>query len=313
MEPGGRWPQGVGHPVTRASRALARPALALLLLLVSAGCAARGLDPAASAADEAAYRDTLARSARLWQRAESLRAQDQAASVELFELDEVAAAASPTRPLLKKRRRVLRAEAVARRTEAIVAYRALVDAPDLRDAPERSRALFALAHSLQDAGKAEEARNRYRQLLEEHPEAKATPEAYLELANLAYAEGDLDEAVWRCDGSLRRSTKPSLRKRALYLKAWSLKGLGRKHHRAAMEALRELVRMRPSDPRSLEAQLEDAAASELVTLYTDHGDPDEAASFFAAAGPRGAKLLQEARARGLGTGRRLERLERKIY
>ncbi|EYF08901.1 Hypothetical protein CAP_2762 [Chondromyces apiculatus DSM 436] len=312
MEFGGLGPRDVRYAASRALRALWRPALALTLAVTSAACASRAVDPATTAEAEAAYRDTLARSARLWKRAETLRAQDQAAAIQLYVLDEAEATGSPP-PLLKKRRRALQVEAAARRAEAIVAYRALVDAPDLRSAPERSRALFALALSLQDAGKAEEAKKRYRQLLEEHPEAPATPEAYLALANLAFADGDLDEAVWRCDGSLRRSSGAGLRKRALYLKAWSLRGLGRSHNRAAMEALRDIVRMRRSDPRSLEAQIEDAAAQELVNLYTDHGDPDQAEAFFAAAGPRGAKLLALARSRGLGTGRRLERLDRKIY
>lgn len=284
-----------------------------MLVTLLAGCTpANTPAPGGAKAATAAVREAHARSRRLWERAEALRAEDRAAAVQLYMLSE-AEAGGAAGPNVEARRRALEAQASQRRAEAIAAYRAICDDPDLRAAPERPAALFALARAMHDAGDIDEAKARYRQLADEHPVAPDAPEAQLALANLAFADGDAEEAAWRCEGALRPDASPALRKRALYLKSWSLRGRGRREARAAMEALREIVRTRCAPPGSLEATIEEAAARELVSLYTAHGDPDEAAAFFAAAGEAGPELLAAARARGLGTGRRLERLDRRIY
>lgn len=286
---------------------------AVLLATFLAGCSPAGITaPGGAKAATAAERESYARARQLWERAEALRAENRAASVQLYMLGEAEAGGSDA-PKLDARRRALEGQVARRRAEAITVYRAICDAPDLRGAPERPAALFALARAMHDAGDIDEAKARYRQLAEEHPGAPETPEAQLALANLAFADGDAEEAAWRCEGALRHDAPPALRKRALYLKSWSLRGRGRTDARAAMEALREIVRTRGARPGTLEAEIEAAAARELVSLYTTHGDPDEAPAFFKGAGDAGPELLAAARARGLGTGRRLERLDRRIY
>jgi tetratricopeptide (TPR) repeat protein len=243
------------------------------------------------------------------ERAEALRARGRAVAVQLFVLGEAEASGGAA---ARGRREVLEAEAARWRAGAIAAYRELVDAPDLKALPERPGALLALAQALQDSGEAEEAKARYRQLTGEHPDSAEAPEAHMALANLAFAEDDIEEASRRCDGALL-GAGAGLRKRALYLKSWSLRGLGPTSYRAAMEALREIVRLGRGVPGSLEAAIDEAAERELVTLYAAHGDPDQADAFFASAGDTGRELLAAVRARSNGQGRRLERLDRRTY
>lgn len=303
---------------------LARPrfwsvALGFALLSSAVGCARpAALTGAAAAAPHPAAPEVAAeatgpaaRGKELWRRAEALRAQGRAMTVQLFMLDEVGGEAA------QRRREVLEDQADEWRTAAIAVYEELVDAPDLQGLPERPAALYTLAQALQDHGDMEGAKARYRQLVEEFPTAKPTPDAYLALANLAFAEGELEEAAQRCDGALVRGST-WMRKRALYLKAWSLRGLGPGSYRQAMEALREIVRMGRAAPGSMEGALDEAAQRELVSMYAAHGDPDEADDFFAKVGEAGGQLLAAVRARSLGeggrgTGRRLERLERQTY
>ena len=262
----------------------------------------------AAAASGPALTNPLARSKQLWQRAQALRAQGRVMAVQLDVLQEAGGESA------RRRREVLEDEAERWREAEITVYQQIADDAELAEAPERPEALFALAHALQDVGDAEGAKGRYRQLVEEYPTAKRTPDAYLALANLAFAEGELEEAAQRCDGALVRG-HGWLRKRALYLKAWSLRGLGPGSYRPAMEALREIVRIGRGAPGSLEAALDQAAELELVAMYAAHGDPDEADAFFAKIGSAAAPLLAAVKAKstGTGTGRRLERLERQTY
>jgi tetratricopeptide (TPR) repeat protein len=287
----------------------ARFSALLLALAASSAACARPHGAAPHAAAEIAAQppaNSPAHGRQLWERAEALSAQGRAVAVQRFVLGEAEAAGHAA----SHRREVLEAEAARWRDAEIAAYEALVDAPELRAMPERPAALLALAQALQDGGDEEAAIARYQQLAAEHPTSPGAPEAELALANLAFAEGDLEEAALRCDGALR-GARPALRKRALYVKAWSLRGLGRGSYRAAMEVLREILRLGRAAPGSLEATIDDAAARELVSLYAAYGDPEKAEAFFASAGDAGGALLDAVRARSRGEGRRLERLERR--
>ncbi|KYF69435.1 hypothetical protein BE15_43820 [Sorangium cellulosum] len=102
-----------------------------------------------------------------------------------------------------------------------------------------------------------------------------------------------------CDAALRGAAPHALRKRALYVKSWALRGLGGgAATNEAMRALRAIVQLGPARAGSPEAAIDDAAERELVELYAAHGDLDQARAFFAGAGDRaGPRLLGEVEAR----------------
>ncbi|WP_437894500.1 hypothetical protein [Sorangium sp. So ce124] len=306
--------------ITERRRAAARRVAALMVLtLASAGCAAQGAPPRAArgGADPGASAGAPAPAARggadpgasaaaepLFREAESLAGRYRVIGVQLFVLDEAAeAGADGARGAA--RRAALEAEAARLRAGVAAAYAALVDAPALRAAEQRPRALLALARALQDGGDARGAEARLRQLALEHPASSEAAEAYLALADLAFAAGRLDEAVSACDGALRGAAGAPLRKRALYVKSWSLRGIG--GHGAtegAMRALRAIVQLGPGRAGSLEATIDEAAERELVELYAAHGDLTQARAFFAGAGERaGPRLLGEVKARAARRGR----------
>ncbi|WP_437912352.1 tetratricopeptide repeat protein [Sorangium sp. So ce302] len=306
--------------LTERRRAAARRVAAFMALaLASAGCAAQGApalaarggaDPGASAGAPApAARggaDPGASSAAepIFHEAESLAGRYRVIGVQLFVLDQ-AAEAGAAGGRGAARRAALEAEAARLRAGVAAAYAALVDAPALRAAEQRPRALLALARALQDGGDARGAEARLRQLALEHPASGEAAEAYLALADLAFAAGRLDEAVIACDGALRGAAGAPLRKRALYVKSWSLRGLGgRSATEGAMRALRAIVQLGPARAGSLEATIDEAAERELVELYAAHGDLAQARAFFAGAGERaGPRLLGEVEARAARRGR----------
>ncbi|WP_437765128.1 tetratricopeptide repeat protein [Sorangium sp. So ce281] len=302
--------------LTERRRAAARRGAAFMALtLASAGCAAQGApapaarggaDPGASAGAPAPARggaDPFASAAAepLFREAESLAGRYRVIGVQLFVLDQAAEAGAAG----AARRAALEAEAARLRAGVAAAYAALVDAPALRAAEQRPRALLALARALQDGGDAGGAEARLRQLTLEHPASGEAAEAYLALADLAFAAGRLDEAVSACDGALRGAAGAPLRKRALYVKSWGLRGLGgRSATGGAMRALRAIVQLGPARAGSLEAMIDEAAERELVELYAAHGDLAQARAFFAGAGERaGPRLLGEVEARAARRGR----------
>ncbi|WP_437753275.1 tetratricopeptide repeat protein [Sorangium sp. So ce1389] len=295
---------------TEPRGAAARRFAALVAIaLAAAGCAARGGDargasagaPARAAQEGGARAAGDARAARaeqLFREAESLARQRRAIGVQLFVLDE-AARAGAAGERGAARRAALEAEAARVQTRTAAAYAALVDAPALRAARQRPAALLGLARALQDGGDLRGAEARLRQLALEHPASSEAPEAHLALADLAFAAGRLDEAVSACDAALRGAAMAGLRKRALYVKSWSLRGLGGSAAtEQAMKALRAIVRLGPARAGSPEATIDEAAERELVELYAAHGDLDQARAFFAGAGDRaGPRLLGEVEAR----------------
>ncbi|WP_437851877.1 hypothetical protein [Sorangium sp. So ce363] len=306
--------------LTERRRAAARRVAAFMALtLASAGCAAQGApalaarggaDPGASAgapapaARSGADPGASAAAEPIFHEAESLAGRYRVIGVQLFVLDQ-AAEAGAAGGRGAARRAALEAEAARLRAGVAAAYAALVDAPALRAAEQRPRALLALARALQDGGDARGAEARLRQLALEHPASGEAAEAYLALADLAFAAGRLDEAVIACDGALRGAAGAPLRKRALYVKSWSLRGLGgRSATEGAMRALRAIVQLGPARAGSLEATIDEAAERELVELYAAHGDLTQARAFFAGAGERaGPRLLGEVEARAARRGR----------
>ncbi|WP_437808857.1 hypothetical protein [Sorangium sp. So ce1078] len=309
--------KGAGSFMEPRRAAARRLAAFAALALASAGCVAQGSParadregavPGARAAAPAravgAGASAGAAAERLFHEAESLASRRRVIGVQLFVLDE-AAEAGAAGERAAARRAALEAEAARVLARTVAAYAALVDAPALRAAKQRPAALLGLARALEDSGDLRGAEARLRQLAVEHPASSEAPEAHLALANLAFAAGRLDEAVIACDGALRGAAGAALRKRALYVKSWSLRGLGGSGAvEEAMVALRAIVQLGPARAGSIEATIDEAAERELVDLYAAHGDLSRARAFFAGAGERaGPRLLVEVEARAARRGR----------
>ncbi|WP_438023674.1 hypothetical protein [Sorangium sp. So ce233] len=314
----GRAAREDGSLTERRSAAVRRLAALAALAIAVAGCAARGGEvPGTGAGAPARAGEAPGASAAtaepLFREAESLASRRRAIGVQLFVLDEAAQAGADgaTGERGAARRAALEAEAARVQARTVAAYAALVDAPALRAAKQRPPALLGLARALQDSGDLRGAEARLRQLAVEHPASGEALEAHLALANLAFAAGRLDEAVSACDAALRGAAPHALRKRALYVKSWGLRGLGGGAATdEAMRALRAIVQLGPARAGSPEAAIDDAAERELVELYAAHGDLDEARAFFAGAGDRaGPRLLGEVEARAARL-RRAEPLDR---
>lgn len=315
----GRTAKGCGGLEERRRASARRLAALAALAIAAAGCGARGGAAAQGAVAPArgerggAAAQGAAAAERLFREAESLASRRRAIGVQLFVLDEAAqaGAAGATGERGAGRRAALEAEAARVQARTVAAYAALVDAPALRAAEQRPRALFGLARALQDGGDLRGAEARLRQLALEHPASSEAPEAHLALADLAFAAGRLDEAARACDAALRGAAPPALRKRALYVKSWSLRGLGGGAATGeAMRALRAIVRLDPAPAGSPEAIIDEAAERELVELYAAHGDLEQARAFFAGAGDRaGPRLLGEVEARA-ARRRRAEPVDR---
>ncbi|WP_437776467.1 tetratricopeptide repeat protein [Sorangium sp. So ce1097] len=315
--------RGCGGLEERRRASARRLAALAALAIAAAGCGARGgaaaqgaIAPARGERGGAAAQGAIApargerggaaaqgaaAAERLFREAESLASRHRAIGVQLFVLDEAAqaGAAGATGERGAGRRAALEAEAARVQARVVAAYAALVDAPALRAAEQRPRALLGLARALQDGGDLRGAEARLRQLALEHPASSEAPEAHLALADLAFAAGRLDEAARACDAALRGAAPNALRKRALYVKSWSLRGLGGSAAAGeAMRALRAIVRLDPAPAGSPEAIIDEAAERELVELYAAHGDLEQARAFFAGAGDRaGPRLLGEVEAR----------------
>jgi len=243
------------------------------------------------------------RSASLLAQADALRNAKRATEVQIMVLDDALSRATRRKDALEARREALVMESARLRDEATRAYAAFVDDPSEPASPERRRALAALARLLEEAGAIDEAMTRYQALARE-AEGREAAEAELALANLLFAKGELDEAITHCDAAAAGGA-PAARAKALYMKSWSLRGLGEAKRfgatREAMEALREVVRLEGApgvDPAVMQA-----AEGELVELYARHGDPEGARAFFASTGEAAARLLSSLQARYARTER----------
>src|SRR5262249_21424636 len=144
-------------------------------------------------------------------------------------------------------------------------------------------ALVELARHLRASGDAGGSLAAYEQLVERYPRSRRASEAFLALAEDAFSDERLEEAVRYCDRALEASSNDK-RADALYLKSWSLRGLDDGAHpdalRRAMETLRDLVRLPPAMLRGADAGLQRSAEQELVELYARHGEPKGAQAFF---------------------------------
>jgi hypothetical protein len=113
------------------------------------------------------------------------------------------------------------------------------------------------------------------------PRAPEAADAHLALAEEAFVEERLDDAVRECDAALRFGDDTS-RVSALYLKAWSLRGLG--EHRApgstrkAIAALEEIVRVAPRSIGPSDAAIAESAGQEIDDLMAHEAGRTSAAT-----------------------------------
>jgi TolA-binding protein len=246
--------------------------------------------------------DPSARAQALLQEADAFRTRQRAIRVQIYALDEVMRDADlEKRPDLQQRRQSLESELAAWQARAVSLLERMVDDPELAQAPERADGLLQLASTLREGGETAAATSRYQDFVDRYPRSSRAPEAYLALAEVAFSDERLEEAVRYCNKIIELPTSDR-RAAALYLKSWSLRGLDEGAHpealREALDALREIVRQTPRSPRGADAKLQKSAEQELVELYARHGDPEGAKAFFERLGqPRGARLLADVKTR----------------
>jgi tetratricopeptide (TPR) repeat protein len=209
----------------------------------------------------------------LLERASQARGRQRAIEVQLYALDEARRdVGRERRTKLDERRAVLVAEADRALSEAIEVYARVADDPALGAEVDRAEVLFDLGRALADADRPTEAAARYEALVREAPSSPRAAQAHLALAERAFAEERLGEAVEHCDRALA-GPGPVDRVEALYLKAWSLRGLGEsarpgatRDAMAALEAIgREPVRSAAA------ARIAEAARQELLALRNREG------------------------------------------
>ena len=155
----------------------------------------------------------------------------------------------------------------------------------------RPHALFTLAEMLRARGDDLLASDRYLELVTMYPRASDAATAHLALAEIAFAHEELGDALRSCDAALAGT--PGLgddqRVTALYMKAWTLRGLGdaAEPHATlrAMEALRQVIAL-AARLGGTSKMLGDSAEGELVQLFAEHGDPRTAEGFFHSLGAR---------------------------
>jgi tetratricopeptide (TPR) repeat protein len=232
-------------------------------------------------------------------RAGDTRAREQAIKVQLYALTE---ARRDGREIDEALFRSLEAERMKALGSVIESYTLAVDDPDLAHSSRRPHALLTLATALRERGDDDVARTRYRELVRGYPAVPEAAQAYLAIAEIAFAHENLREAMEACDRALvapyvRDDTRISL----LYMQSWILRGLGEKAEPKAlfraMEALRQVIAL-SERAHGRAAAVEQSAQGELVELYAQYGDPSEAAAFFGALRePLAGRLLAALRER----------------
>ncbi len=283
----------------------ARLSTAALALAAVCGCggAARAPAPAAALASVAVEAPRSAAPAPPADRAGSLLARAQAArdrqhivEIQLFALEE-ATLGERAVARLEERRAGLDRERERASDDAVAALTELCDDPALAAYERRDAALMLLARALRERSAPGAAATRLEDLVKRHPRSAFVPEALSVLADLAFAEGRLEDTLAWCDRIAGAGGAPGRRIQAEYLRAWALRGLGDDRRPGAldeaMRALREVIRLAAAagDREGPSGRIAETAELELVELYALHGDPDGAADFFAEAGGRAPRLM----------------------
>ncbi|UQA60728.1 tetratricopeptide repeat protein [Polyangium aurulentum] len=207
------------------------------------------------------------------------RAKQRVIQVQLFALDEAIADVGPERAAkLEGRRDALASEATRALGDAITAYAQIADDPSLAESVSLDEVLAELGRALHDVGQDEKAAERYQALVTRFPASPRAPRAHMALAERAFAEERLEDVIAHCDAVLAAGGEG--RVEALYLKAWSLRGLGEERRPGATaEAIAALEAIRHVPTRTAaEARIATSAQRELEALRAGCAAPTPSSS-----------------------------------
>jgi tetratricopeptide (TPR) repeat protein len=208
------------------------------------------------------------------------RAKQRVIQVQLFALDEaIADVGSERAKKLEGRRDALASEATRALGHAITAYTQIADDPALAEGVALDEVLAELGRALHDVGSDEKAAERYQALVTRFPFSPRAPRAHVALAERAFAEERLEDALAHCDAMLAAPSNEG-RVEALYLKAWSLRGLGEERHPGATsEAIAALEAIgRVPTRTAAEARIATSAQRELEALRAGCAAPAPSSS-----------------------------------
>lgn len=154
---------------------------------------------------------------------------------------------------------------------AVVTYKKLTDNPKFRNFPRMDQALFAFAYSLQQGKYMKEARQIYKTLLDDYPQSRYVPEAYLAFADYYFGANELAnaEAFYQ---KVLQFPKSSVYDYSNYMLGWVYLNLA-KHEDAGKQFL-TVVRDTNGDKKK--ETLNRASKKDFVRAYADFGQVQKA-------------------------------------
>ena len=154
---------------------------------------------------------------------------------------------------------------------AVKVYKALTDNDKFKNYPRMDQALFAFAYSLQQGKYMKEARQIYHRLLEDYPQSKYVPEAYLAFADYYFGTNELAnaEAFYQ---KVLQFPKSSVYDYANYMLGWVYLNLQR-HEDAGKQFLTVI---RDTTGNKKQDTLNKAAKKDFVRAYADFGQVQKA-------------------------------------
>lgn len=161
--------------------------------------------------------------------------------------------------------------------EAVKAYKQVAANPNWKDYPRRDEVIFYLGYTLQSADKKymKQARSAYQQLIQEHPNSRFVPNAYLVFGDYFFAQNSLANAEQFYDKVLQ-FPKSDVYPYALYKKGWVYLNLDRPQD--ALETFFDVVNRTKNDKKN--SIINQAAKKDFVRAYAEVGRPQLAYKSF---------------------------------
>ena len=160
-------------------------------------------------------------------------------------------------------------------TQAIKIYAVIANNPRFKNYPRMDEALFYYAYTLQGAKRVDLARKVYHQLIQNYPNSKFIPFAYLAFADYFFETNNLAQAEKFYDKVLE-FPKSSVYPYAMYKKGWVYLNLDR--HQDALETFFE-VSQKTKGQKKFEI-LNKASKKDFVRAYAEVGKPQMALKAF---------------------------------
>lgn len=161
--------------------------------------------------------------------------------------------------------------------EGVKAYQQVVVNDNFKDYPRRDEVIFYLGYTLQNADKKymKQARAAYQKLIQEHPNSRFVPNAYLVFGDYFFAQNSLANAEQFYDKVLQ-FPKSDVYPYALYKKGWVYLNLDRPQD--ALETFYDVVQKTKNDKKN--SILNQASKKDFVRAYAEVGRPQLAYKSF---------------------------------